>query len=34
MANKYPNIREQLKKFRKQQPQKILDNPNPIKENI
>jgi len=33
LANKYPDIREQLKEFRKQQTQKILDNPNPIKEN-
>ena len=34
LANKYPDIREQLKKFRKQQTQKILDNPSPIEENI
>lgn len=32
LANKYPDIRDQLKLFRQQQTQKILDNSNPTKE--
>lgn len=32
LANKYPAIRTQLKKFRNQQTQNVLDNPHPTKE--
>lgn len=32
LANKYPDIRATLKRYREQQTQKVLDNPNPKEE--